>query len=273
MSSIDTYFRMSVIDGALAVCAHKRSYPECTTEIAVRQLRNGPAGYASLDYSRAVQLGSAAGWDAIVIDGDRRTQLRATLLQLALRLRPFWARTAHLGRRRVLSVVGEDQWQCLDAAGLLVEPADEDVAKWWDTLAAASRAAEERRKLEIGREGEKRTIEYESKRLSAEGIPHEPKWVALDDNSQGYDVLSFDRVGSDDLQNKCIEVKACVYSPTHFLLTRNEWDFAEKHKAESAFHIWNLETEELKELRVEDMAKHIPTDHGNGRWENVAVVL
>ena len=65
MSSIDTYFRMSVIDGALAVCAHKRSYPECTTEVAVRQLRNGPAGYASLDYTRAVQLANEAGWDAM----------------------------------------------------------------------------------------------------------------------------------------------------------------------------------------------------------------
>lgn len=273
MSPVDAYFRMSVIDGALAVCAHMRSYPECTTEIAVRQLRNGPAGYANLDYTRAVRLGAEAGWDAISIDGDRRTQLRTTLLQLGLRLRPFWARTAHLGRRRVLSVVADDQWQCLETAGLLVETADKDVAMWWDTLAAASRAAEERRRVEIGREGEKRTIEYENKRLTAEGIPYEPKWVALDDNSEGYDVLSFDVIGSGNLQHKYIEVKACVYSPTHFLLTRNEWEFAKTHKSESAFHIWNLETGGLDEFRVEDMEKHIPTDQGNGRWENVAVVL
>ena len=173
----------------------------------------------------------------------------------------------------MLSVVGDDQWQCLEIAGLLVEPADEGVAKWWDTLAAASRAAEERRKLEIGREGERLTIEYESKRLVADGIPQQPKWAALDDNGLGYDVLSFDRDEHQEPRNKYIEVKACAYSPLHFFLTRNEWNFAVAHKKESAFQIWNLEAEEVTELRVKEMAKHIPDDHGGGLWQKVAVVL
>lgn len=273
MSSIDAYFRMSVIDGALAIRTHKRSYPDCTTEIAVRQLQNGPAGYASLDYTRAVQLGSEAGWDAIVIDGDRRAQLRASLLQLALRLRPFWARTAHFGRRRVLSIVGDDQLQCLETAGVLAEPADEEAVKWWDTLAAASRAAEERRNLEIGREGERLTIAYERKRLAANGIPEEPKWVALDDNSLGYDVLSFNRGEGKALRNKYIEVKACAYSPLRFFLTRGEWEFAAAHRKEAAFHIWDLDTQKVRELQVNEIAEHIPHDHGSGKWKNISIVI
>lgn len=273
MSSIDAYFRMSVIDGALAIRAHQRSYPDCTTEVAVRQLRSGPAGYASLDYTRAVHLGSEAGWDAIVIDGDRRAQLRATLLQLALRLRPFWARTAHLGRRRVLSIVGDDQLQCLETAGVLAEPADEAAVNWWDTLAAASRAAEDRRNLEIGREGERLTIAYESKRLGAAGIPQEPKWVALDDNGLGYDVLSFNRGEGKAFRSKYIEVKACSYSPLRFFLTRSEWEFAVAHRKEAAFQIWDLDTQKVTELQVKEMAEHIPDDRGSGKWQKISVVL
>ena len=188
---VAAFFRISVIDGALNICRHRQEYPGTSLNDAVRQLRNGPAYLAGYDYRRAVELGEMASWDAIHFKGDRHRQLQETLKCLAMRLKPFWARVSYLGRRRVLEVVTEDQWQCLEYAGLLEKPPSKVVVGWWDGVGAFFRAEAEQRNMEIGREGERRTIAYETQRLKDESIPEIPVWIALEDNRAGYDVLSF----------------------------------------------------------------------------------
>jgi len=270
---VDAFFRISVIDGALGLCRHRKEYPGTPISDAVRQLQNGPAYLAGYDYRRAVELADQVGWDAFTFEGARYTQLRVTLKELALRLKPFWARVSHLGRNRVLQVVSGDQRQCLEFAGLLETPPSDEVVTWWDEIGAFFRAEEEQRNVEIGREGERRTMEYETKRLKSEGIPKQPLWIALDDNRAGYDVLSFQKLSTSQIEDLRIEVKASSYSPTHFILTRPEWDEASRQPDLHLFHIWNLETEELLRLSVEDMAPHMPLDNGNGLWREVRVTL
>ena len=179
-----------------------------------------------------------------------------------------------MGRKRVLQIISEDQRQCLDLAGLLVAPPSEAAISWWDELTAFFRAEEQQQKLEIGREGERRTMVHETQRLMKEGISRKPNWVAVEDNRAGYDVQSFQYnaggTGIDDLR---IEIKATSYSPIHFILTRAEWDIASRHPDQHLFHIWNLDTEELLTLSVSDMATHIPSDAGAGQWHEVRVTI
>ena len=270
---VDEFFRISVIDGALNLRRHQKEYPDIAVGDAVRQLQNGPTFLAGYDYQRAIELGLQVGWDSFDFDGTRQTQLQETLKRLAIRLKPFWARVSHLGRKRVMQVVSEDQRQCFDFAGLLVTPPSDTVVSWWDELGAYFRAEEEQRNLEIGREGERRTMTHETQRLKEEGIPKQPIWIALEDNRAGYDVHSFQRTGAGESDDLRIEVKTSSYSPTHFILTRPEWDIASKQPDLHLFHIWNLESEELLKLSVTDMAAHMPRDTGEGQWREVRVTL
>ena len=89
----------------------------------------------------------------------------------------------------------------------------------------------------------------------------------------GYDVLSFRRKADGTIDDLEIEVKASAYSPTHFVLTRNEWDIAEKRADNYLFHVWNLETDNLIKLSVSKMATHIPSDRGTGKWLKAKIIL
>src|SRR5690606_4196512 len=100
----------------------------------------------------------------------------------------------------------------------------------------------------------------------------EPEWPGFDDNYAGYDVLSYDR-GETGLQNRLIEVKSTSASPLRFILTRNEWNNAEKSGDAYVFHVWDMNNEPpvLHVRTVADVAPHIPSDNGKGKWNNVAV--
>ena len=270
---VDAFFRISVIDGALSLCRHRQEYRELSVEDAVRQLQNGPAYLAGYDYRRAVELGHQVGWDAFHTHGARQIQLQETLKHLVMRLKPFWSQVSHLGRKRVLQVLSGDQRQCLEFAGLLATPPSDGVVIWWDEISAFFRAEEEQRNIEIGREGERRTMAHETQRLEDQGILTYPIWIALEDNRAGYDVLSFQQTRGGNVDDLRIEVKTASYSPTHFILTRPEWDTALQQPELHLFHIWNLETKELLKLSVTDMAPHIPSDSGKGIWREVRVTL
>ena len=270
---MDAFFRISVIDGALNLCLHRQEYHSNSIEDAVRQLRNGPAYLAGYDYERAIQLGHRVGWDAFVINGTRQEQLQETLMHLAIRLKPFWARVSYLGRKCALQMASDDQLQCLDFADLLATPLSNESVAWWDELGMFFRSEEEQRKIKIGREGERLTMAHETQRLNDQGIPKQPIWISLEDNRVGYDVHSFQRTEGGKIEDLRIEVKATSYSPTHFIMSRLEWDVALRQPNLHLFHIWNLEIKELLKLSVNEMAAHMPTDAGDGQWREVRVTL
>ena len=269
----DPFFKISVIDGALALCRHCQQNPDISLTDSIRQLRAGPAFLSEYDYDSAARLGDLAGWDSFCIDGGRQAQMRETLKRLAERLKPFWASVCPLGRSRVLQVASLDQAQCLDVAGLLGTPPSDVVVAWWDSLGAYFRAREDQRNIEIGREGERRTMEHETQRLENAGISRAPVWIALEDNRVGFDVRSFDMRPGSGIRDLNIEVKAASYSPMHFILSRHEWETAAKNPDIHLFHVWNLETGELLKLDVPEMMTHIPKDVGSGRWREVLVTI
>jgi hypothetical protein len=99
-----------------------------------------------------------------------------------------------------------------------------------------------------------------------------PEWVAIENNADGYDVLSV--VGGGDLRQLSIEVKTSTLGTAGtFYLTRNEWERA-LEGANHVFHLWDARANATAQLAVvepQEMQTHVPTDLGAGSWESVAI--
>ena len=128
--------------------------------------------------------------------------------------------------------------------------------------------------LTQAREAEALTMEYERNRLKVLGIDKEPQWMGLDDCFAGYDVLSYDPEEFAPV-NRMIGVKFATVPSLQFILTRDEWEQAQKFGAAYLFHVWNMQKAlpDLHELTLNQIRPHIPTDNGNGRWMTVDIPL
>jgi len=193
-------------------------------------------------------------------------RLRQALLDYIETLHPSWSELATFGRRKVIYFAPPAIQQMISEAGL-DDGVGGDVVSFWDAMAARARGMNNDSLMAIGREGERLTISYEKKRTSKE-----PKWVSLDSNEKGYDVLSV--IDAADNRPCSIEVKASTQGILgRFHITRNEWDRAleaENH----LFHLWDISPNNQLSLAIispEEMKSHIPSNSGSGRWESVAV--
>jgi hypothetical protein len=92
--------------------------------------------------------------------------------------------------------------------------------------------------------------------------------MAIEDNTVGYDVLSYE-LSQYGLNNVLIEVKSTVASPLRFIVTRNEWDEAQKFGDAYVFHVWDLDKNpEILHVRTSaQVAPHIPADNQQGKWQ------
>jgi hypothetical protein len=160
------------------------------------------------------------------------------------------------------------------AAGLIKEPPPIEVVLWWDSVAGYARLLTDLEKMEQAREAEALTMEYERKRLKGLGIDKEPEWKGLDDNFASYDVLSYDP-GEFAPTNRMIEVKSTIASPLRFIVTRNEWDQAEKLGPAYVFQLWDMQKVPpvLYERTSAQVAVHIPSDNENGKWKTAEIPL
>jgi hypothetical protein len=195
-----------------------------------------------------------------------REKLRLLMLDYIDAHSPPWLQLATAGRRDVLLQAPPGVLQVLVEAGLAYGDDSETVA-FWDKLAAMAHGTRNALRTEIGRAGERLSIAYEKGRTG-----HIPKWIALESNADGYDVLS--RLSAEDNERLTIEVKASKQARLlgSFHLTRNEWSFAEE-SLNHVFHLWYLDSRRprLAVLSVEQLAAHVPVDRGEGQWESAYV--
>lgn len=72
-----------------------------------------------------------------------------------------------------------------------------------------------------------------------------------------------------------IEVKSTVISPLRFIVTRNEWEQAEKFGPAYVFHVWDMQKTPpvLYERPSAQVAMHIPSDNENGKWKTAEIPL
>ncbi len=193
---------------------------------------------------------------------------------LTIETRPLWSLGISRGRWWVRQAVSDDVSQCLSYAGLLDETPGKDAVDWWDDLAAIVRTEEGLAQVERGREGEFLTIRYESDRLAKLGLGNrQPRWIAVEDNLAGFDVLSWDRDASGSVHEFRIEVKA-YSSAARFFLSRNEWNTANRFAPWFAVYLWNLAAGGPPTiLSVGDLDVNVPVDRGRGAWQAVEIEL
>lgn len=194
-----------------------------------------------------------------------RAKLRVLVLDHIEARDTPWLQLASSGRREVLMHAPKELRQIFVEAGLAYDGDPETVA-FWDALASRARGVRDEALTEIGRAGERLTLEYEKRRTGAD-----PKWVALDSNSDGYDVLS--RLDMGDSRRLVIEVKTSTQGLAgYFHVSRNEWEVAEDALFH-AFHLWDVssDTPRLAVLDPNEVREHAPTDGGMGSWQSVRI--
>jgi hypothetical protein len=269
----EDFFKISIIDAGLNIKKSHSIHPDKEIDDIIKHLKIGPATLISYDYETAKSLGENIGWDLFCDQGSRQEQLRETLMKMIMELEPFWAKISYLGREKVKQFLTPDQVQCLEYANLLGHDPSDEIISWWEKIGLYFRHLDEENKLKIGREGEKKSLELEKKRLKSLGISKEPVWIAIEDNTAGFDILSYRENAENNIEEIRIEVKSCTYNPTHFILTKNEWETALQYQRSYIFHIWNFEEDIFTEMTVNEIVSHVPTDNGDGDWKEVIINL
>lgn len=207
---------------------------------------------------------SSRGLDILNCD-EPSQRLRIQIGHLIESQRPRWLPLLSKGRAEAEKYLATDVRQCFQEAGLFGDLSDEIVA-WWDMHSQLSRRVARDTNLDLGRRGEKLSIDYERQRTG-----REPFWQGFESNLAGYDVRSF--VSSDGLQSLSIEVKTSnsPLQTAEFFVTRNEWEVA-TNTEHYVFHLWNLKpTSHLTIVEAEGIGQHIPSDQGQGEWQKVKI--
>ena len=260
-------FELMRLIGLSAVQVHE--IPHAYTRLGGVPVNDVLGTVQGLNWMRTDPSGTAeltAEGSQVVKAGSYEMQLRTALLHYIDRVRPIWLQTASQGRMRVRMFAGPTIAQVIDEAGLTTGDSPE-VVEFWDALAARARGLQSDRMTEIGRRGERLTMEYEKQRTQ-----RDPRWVALDNNADGYDVLSV--MDADDPRQLSIEVKTTTMSTGGvFHITANEWSRADDARMQHAFHLWQLRDAGpiLKVVSVDQMETHMPANQNAGEWESVAV--
>jgi hypothetical protein len=256
---------MSAIEALRIVRSYMRDDASLSVDQATRIARKLEAD--GVDYPAVTALDLMVPSEIVAVD-DAVTFYRACV-ETAVLSNPIWMKTITLGRQKFVQKLDRDAASCFRCARLLDDPPSDEVIDWWDRLQSMGRRLSDQARLEQGREAEKLSLLHEEERLKALGISRPPKWVSIEDNTVGYDILSYD-LGPVEPIARLIEVKSFRRSG-RFFLTRNEWETAKKFGNAYSFHIWNVESKQLALKTVEDVNRSIPIDNPGGRWD-VAII-
>lgn len=197
-----------------------------------------------------------------------KNEYRYFIEQYIRKMEPSWAGRIIYGRREIYCFLNKEEQRCFCLAGLY-ENYDQDTVDWWDNIASFLREKSNINKLNYGRNGEKLTIDYEEKRIGVK-----PKYVAIDSNLLGYDVISF--VNLDKKEKLYIESKYSEkpYEYASFYVSSHEWSVAHNNK-NYRFYIWYHKNNEIKlEIKTpEEIMPHIPLNSGIGEWTTVEIKI
>jgi hypothetical protein len=261
-------FSMSTFEGLRLIRRQLNANPRLNIDEVLQIVLRLEPNATSLDIEASVHLHSIIDKH---IPHDGIEFYRSCIAKLITVSFPTWAKLITLGRSRFIQKLYAEEFRDVRSlfrqARLLENPPSQLDILWWDQVSIKIRHEGDRLKLEQGRMAEELSLEYEKNRLKAAGIDAEPKWMAIEDNTVGYDILSYDH-GPITLKNKLIEVKSTISSSLRFYITRNEWQHALEVGDAYSFHIWNLQsiTPVLYIKLASDIAPHIPNNNENGKW-------
>ncbi len=264
-------FTMASFEGLRLIRDYRSRHLDLEIGEIIALVERSEADSASMDFESAREL------DGLISDTDGVSTshfYRVCIYELVLARLPKWTKFMTLGRRKFASKLNRDDQSIFRRAGLLDHPPSDENVFWWDDLTGRVRDFRDGEFNERARIAEKHSLEYEKSRLVELGLELEPEWVAIEDNTVGYDVKSYDWESGQAI-NRFIEVKSSVANPLKFIVSRNEWEKAEIFGEVYHFHIWDMRQEPpiLHQKTVSQVAQHIPTDAGRGRWKNVEIPL
>lgn len=260
-------FTMSAFEAVRGIRQYRSKYPDFSINALIALIHSIEPDASAHDYEAGAFL------DKIVVPTVADIDPQAfycACIDATVHRNGVWSKLILRGRSTFVGKLERNEVQCFRAAGLLLKPPTDEIIEWWDRTAGAARLAGDQEKLRRARHAERMSLERERQRLRCLGIALDPSWIAIEDNTAGYDVLSYD-IGSVAPLNRLIEVKSTIASPLRFFLTRHEWDTAIKYGSSYFFHVWDLQGNHLYERTVADIAPHVPTDNERGRWFNVEV--
>ena len=266
---------VGLVSEALSVLNAAKKY-NCFSLFQINQLA---VGYG-INKPAAIAFASQCSWVVIqnnnlfftdsgekVLNGFREERISPKLWRVILYdyvsvCRPAWAFRIPLGRKEASVFMTNDEKRCFFEAGLL-NPPDEAIVLWWDILASKFREGKNDALEDVGRTGEKWTLKFEEERTRIK-----PKWVSIETNLAGYDIMS--QFGEGNPNTMLIEVKSSLkpIKEARMIITRNEWDVAssEIHKSDYFFYLWLLPTKQLAIIPASRVKKYIPVDKESGKW-------
>ena len=266
-------FSMPAFEGLRMLRLYAERHPDRSIDALIEIIRTVEADATSYDFPAARSLHEITPRSAPNHDvGFYRICLASALLAEL----PEWAKLVTLGRgrfiRRLKTPEYRDVRSLFRQAHLLDEPPSLDDIGWWDELQSHVRSRQDTERMARARRAELLSLDLETERCSALGIPTKPIWMAIEDNTAGYDILSY-AMGEFGPLNRLIEVKSTIASPLRFFLTRNEWEQALVFGSSFVFHIWNLQVEPpaLFEKKVCEVAPHVPKDNAKGQWKTAQI--
>ncbi len=202
-----------------------------------------------------------------IVDLDSPLEIRRALSYLIENIDYDWAYFFPSGREAVRNALNRNEYQVFRNADLYQDSPSLDVVSWWDLIANKFRS----HALDNSyREAELKSLEIERNLLHSMDCPYEPVWVALNDNSLGYDIRSY-RFSETEWIPFAIEVKSTSTKWFRFYLSRNEANLAMRMKTNYALHYWTHESSEPLILSSSQVLTNLPLDQGLGKWDSVIV--
>ncbi len=270
MVATERLFSISSFEGLRLIRRQIIQSPELTIEEVISSISVTEPDAPSLDLEASFVLHSLVGECELDGGGFYRHCIRGVVLNRF----PVWVKTIKLGRQVFSAKLGVDDYAIFENAGLLANPPTPDVVEWWDTIGHEVRLEADLIKMAQARRAEKLSWDVEKERLLSLGIETDPEWTGLNDNTAGYDILSYEP-GVPENTNILIEVKSTTASPLRFYVTRNEWNQAIKSRKAYFFHVWDLQRNppKLYIRTVDQLEQHIPSDNKDGKWSNAEILL
>lgn len=262
--------RMSSLTALISLRRYLRDHPEASPEAANTALLRVDADYSRSDFATGLKLHEEL--ESSIDFLELQPNLREALQMLIRLHNPWWRRLAPYGRQRLATALSKDELQTFRSAGLMEQPPSALVVEWWDKLAAEARTIVDENLNIQGRYAEQLSLAYERARLESLGIDQQPKWIAIEDNGAGFDILSFDP-SAYGVRNRLIEVKSTQRNETRLILTRGEWETALEFGEAYHFYIWKLPAEVLIIKRVSDISLHVPVNVVGGKWLEAEIIL
>ena len=150
-----------------------------------------------------------------------------------------WKGSFKYGRKYVLESLSINERQVFRSAGLLTNDFNDEITSWWDQMQIALGLSHP----DFGfREWERRTLDREIALLAKLDCPNLPKWVSIDDNMAGFDILSF-RIINEKWEEVFVEVKSSSTGLKRFFLSDREAEKLELSPSRYFLYFWDITTE------------------------------